>query len=124
MRTLIKNKRKIYFQNIIGSEPEIVDGYETGNKIFVYDEPKEYKIMTSFPQGDNSPDMAGILSKYDKVAVASKYETTKIKEQARIFIDTEPKKNVETNEYENWDYLCEEVLNSLNNTIYGLSKRV
>ena len=124
MRTLVKNKRQIYFQNIIGSTPEIVDGYETGNKLFIYSDPIPYKIMTSFPQGDNDSDMAGILSKYDKVAVASKYENTKIEEQARVFIETKPQENPLTKEYDNWDYLCEEVLSSLNNTIYGLSKRV
>ena len=72
MRTLVKNKRQIYFQNIIGSTPEIVDGYETGNKLFIYSDPIPYKIMTSFPQGDNDSDMAGILSKYEKVTDASK----------------------------------------------------
>ena len=121
MRTLVKNKRVLHYQNIVGTEKEIVNGYFTGNKIKIYSEPIKVYVNVSFPKGKNEQDSVGILSKFDKVAISNL--DLGIEEQARIFLDNTPVLN-DNGEYDNYDFTCKEVLKSINNYIYGLSKRI
>ena len=121
MRTLVKNKRVLHYQNIVNTEKEIVNGYFTGNKIKIYGEPIKVYVNVSFPKGKNEQDSVGILSKFDKVAISNL--DLGIEEQARIFLDNTPVLN-DNGEYDNYDFTCKEVLKSINNYIYGLSKRV
>ncbi len=117
MRNLTRNKSKLFYQNIESTEEEISNGYKTGNKINIYSKPEILYIMTSFPKGNLDNETLGILTKYDRVCVDKK-ENSIVKEQARIFINNAPN---ELND--NWDFICETIIYSLNQVYYGLKER-
>ena len=132
MRTLNKNKQRIYYALKTGKESEtssetiMVDGEEVvideGGYDISYTEPEGFLGNISFSSGESQDVEFGLdLSAYDAVIVTDK-GTIPITETSLIWFETEPPTG--ENDGATADYTVVAVRNSLNQTKAILKRRV
>lgn len=130
MRTLNKNKQKMYYANLIDSiqeeyEDEEGNRYPTGEPKNVYGEPIEFYGNISMSGGEAEAQEFGLnLADYSAVLIVGK-NTLPITETSLIWHTTEPTKGNDgnTNQY-SADYRIVKVSPSLNFDKYVLKKVV
>lgn len=134
MRTLNKNKQKMYYANQ-DKEVPIMETYyddegnayeyDTGETKLVYGEPVEFYGNIAMSGGEAEAQEYGLsLSDYEAILVVSK-NTLPINEQSRIWHTSEPTKGADgnTDEY-SADYRIVKISPSLNFDKYVLKKVV
>ena len=132
MRTLRKNKRKIYYAlktaiaAISSTDTITVDGetvyVDEGDYGLSYDTPVEFLGNISFSGGDSTDVEFGLdMSAYDAIIVSNK-KAIPITETSLIWFETEPPSVA--NDGSTADYSVVAVRNSLNQTKALLRKRV
>lgn len=115
MRTSEKNKKSIYVSLCLGTEDELdEEGLYTGNVIKKYSSPTLTKINMYPANGSISRDIFGENARLDMmmVTVGSPFSISD------VFTETD---NISSGKY---DYYVSTMKKSLNNTYYGLTKRV
>lgn len=130
MRTLNKNKQKMYYANLVDVvQEEYVDEdgnrYPTGEPKNIYSEPVEFKGNIAMSGGESEAVEFGLdLSQYEAVLIVGK-NTLPITESSLIWHATEPTKDNEgnTDEY-SADYRIVKISPSLNFDKYVLKKVV
>lgn len=130
MRTLNKNKQKMYYATLVDTvQEEYIDeegnGYPTGEPKNIYSEPVEFYGNIAMSGGEAEAQEYGLsLSDYSAILVASK-NTLPINEQSRIWHTSEPTNddNGYTDEY-SADYRIVKISPSLNFDKYVLKKVV
>lgn len=130
MRTLNKNKQKMYYATLVDTvQEEYIDeegnGYTTGEPKNIYSEPVEFYGNIAMSGGEAEAQEYGLsLSDYSAILVASK-NTLPINEQSRIWHTSEPTNddNGYTDEY-SADYRIVKISPSLNFDKYVLKKVV
>lgn len=130
MRTLNKNKQKMYYANLIDVlQEEYVDEdgnrYPTGEPKNIYSEPIEFKGNIAMSGGEAEAQEFGLnLADYEAVLVVGK-NTLPITETSLIWHVTEPTKGIDgnTDEY-SADYRIVKISPSLNFDKYVLRKVV
>ena len=90
MRTLKRNKQKLYYCLYAGKAP-IIDEYgnETSEYIVTYQNPDEMYASVSPAAGYTQANLFGNLTNYDKVIVTS-WTDCPIDENTVLFLDKEP----------------------------------
>jgi len=90
MRSLVRNKQKIYYSLYTASTP-IRDewGNLTGENTYTYATPVEYRINVSAARGTADIEQFGINTNYSKTMVTND-TTCPITETTRLWIDREP----------------------------------
>ena len=134
MRTLVKNKQKMYYANQDREVP-ITETYyddegnayelDTGETELVYGEPVEFHGNIAMSGGESEAVEFGLdLSQYEAVLIVGK-NTLPINEQSRIWHTSEPTKDDKgyTDEY-SADYRIVKISPSLNFDKYVLQKVV
>lgn len=130
MRTLNKNKQKMYYATLVDTiQEEYIDEdgnrYPTGEPKNIYSEPVEFYGNIAMSGGESEAVEFGIdLSQYEAILVVSK-NTLPITETSLIWRATEPTKGIDgnTDEY-SADYRIVKISPSLNFDKYVLRKVV
>lgn len=130
MRTLNKNKQKMYYANLIDVlQEEYVDEdgnrYPTGEPKNIYSEPIEFKGNIAMSGGEAEAQEFGLnLADYEAVLLVGK-NTLPVDETSRIWHTSEPTKDDKgyTDEY-SADYRIVKISPSLNFDKYVLKKVV
>lgn len=91
MKTLRRNKQKIWYCTYTGEIVEILDenGNRTGEKIPMYDKWQEYDVNVSPATGLSVSEQFGNLDNYDKVLVTDDTNCP-ITESTVLFVDKDP----------------------------------
>lgn len=90
MRSLVRNKQKIYYSLYTGKTP-IIDEYgnQTGEYTLTYGEPVAFEVNVSAARGTSDVEQFGIDLNYSKTMVTNDL-TCPIDEAARLWIGREP----------------------------------
>ena len=122
MRTLLRNRRKIYYASYIG-ETEIIDEYgnATGEYAVSYSNPKEYFGNVSAAQGEMQSRQFGESESYDKVIVLDDINAP-IDEHSILWVDTLPHLNEDGTTATPYDYNVKKVARSLNGVSIAIRK--
>ena len=122
MRTLLRNRRKIYYASYIG-ETEILDEYgnATGEYSVSYSNPKEYFGNVSAAQGEMQSRQFGESESYDKVIVLDDINAP-IDEHSILWVDTLPHVNEDGTTATPYDYTVKKVAKSLNGVSIAIRK--
>ena len=122
MRTLLRNRRKIYYASYIG-ETEIIDEYgnATGEYSVSYSNPKEYFGNVSAAQGEMQSRQFGESESYDKVIVLDDINAP-IDEHSILWVDTLPHLNEDGTTATPYDYNVKKVARSLNGVSIAIRK--
>lgn len=114
MRTCEKNKRTVWFSNVIGSR-EVVDEDEnyTGEVETLYSEPTKTRINLADATSDIVTKIFGVSEALDSVTVCvgKPFNTS-----TKFYLE-------EPTDLEKYDYSVSQMKCSLNNTYYGLRAR-
>ena len=90
MRTLLRNKTKVYYALYNGEEPALdADGMETGESVPSYDEPVPIWVNVSPNKGEASAEPFGADLDYTKIVVTDDMSCP-IQESSQLWIDDEP----------------------------------
>ena len=110
MRTLLRNKRKLYYANFIKSEPIFDEwGNETLDVNNVYGEPTELRGNVSASVGEEAIQVFGSLTNYSRTIALT---TNPLKEGSRIWLGIEPT--------ESHNYVVTKVADSLNGYLIAI----
>lgn len=122
MRTLTRNKTRIYYANYNGKAP-IRDDYGnlTGEYDIVYDNPVEIKANVSAARGESTTRQFGEDEGYDRVIVMDDPKTP-INVSSVLWIDTMPEINKDGSTDTPYDYIVKQVAPSLNSVSIAVSK--
>ena len=114
MRSLIRNKQKIYYALLIGMN-EIRDEYGnlTGESDLQYGEPTEYFINVSAARGTADVEQFGINAIYTKTMVTNDLDCP-IDETTHLWINREPTQP--------HNYVVTSVAKSLNSVTYAIKE--
>lgn len=114
MRSLARNKRRIFYSLYEGKE-EVRDewGNLTGSPALKYGDPVEYHINVSAARGTADVEQFGINTIYSKTLVTNDL-TCPITETTRLWIDREPT--------EPHNYVVISVAKSLNSITYAIKE--
>ena len=120
MRTMKRNKRKMYYSLYLGKF-EITDrnGDLTGEKEDEYSVPVEFKANISPNKGESSIEPFGVDINYSRVICTN--EDLPIDEHTLIWLETEPPDKV--NDGATADYIVVRKADSLNSTLFAVRKR-
>lgn len=121
MRSLNRNKRKIYYA-LYDSKTEIVDEYgnKTGEFNTEYGSPVEYYINVSAARGAADVEQFGINANYTKTMTTNDLNCP-ISETSRLWIDREPTTIVEEQVTDNpHNYVVVSVARSINSITYAI----
>lgn len=124
MRELNKNKTTIYYA-LFGEDVPVLDddGFETGETMSGYGNPKKLKINCSATKGETEELAFGISLEYDK-ALATCNKKLVIDEQTIFWIDVVPQIEADGFTKTKHDYKCVKVGKSLNSVLYAVKKVV
>lgn len=122
MRTLIRNKTKIYYAKYL-NKVAVVDEYGnlTGEYDINYSNPVSIMLNTSAASGKAEAEVFGENLSYDKVIVLDNWDPT-IDEYAVFWIDRKPEIDEEGKTDTPYDYVVKKVAKSLNHVSIALSK--
>lgn len=122
MRTLARNKIRIYYANYSGKVP-ILDEYGnlTGEYDIVYDNPVEIKANVSAARGESTTRQFGEDEGYDRVIVMDDPKAP-INVSSVLWIDTVPEINEDGSTDTPYDYIVKQVAPSLNSISIAVSK--
>lgn len=122
MRTLTRNKTRIYYANYSGKIP-IKDEYGnlTGEYDIVYDNPVEIKANVSAARGESTTRQFGEDEGYDRVIVMDDPKAP-INVSSVLWIDTVPEINEGGSTDTPYDYIVKQVAPSLNSISIAVSK--
>lgn len=126
MRTLKRNKRKMYYSLLIGTEPEYNSaGQRTGKKTEVYSEPVEFFGNIAFNSGEIVLEEYGTdVGNYDAILIMDRNELP-ITETSVLWFENEPKYNDEQRtivDGKSADYRVSQVKPLINSTKYILNR--
>lgn len=112
MRSLARNKQKIYYA-LYGGKEEIRDewGNLTGESRLTYGDPLEYRINVSAARGTADVEQFGINANYTKTMVTNDLSCP-IDETTRLWIGIEPTKP--------HNYVVMSVAKSINSITYAI----
>ena len=122
MRTLARNKIRIYYANYSGKKP-IKDEYGnlTGEYDIVYDNPVEIKANVSAARGESTTRQFGEDEGYDRVIVMDDPKAP-INVSSVFWIDTLPEIKPDGSTETPYDYIVKQVAPSLNSVSIAVSK--
>ena len=122
MRTLERNKTRIYYANFRTKNP-IRDEYGnlTGEYDIVYDNPVEIKANVSAARGESTTRQFGEDEGYDRVIVMDD-PNAPITVSSILWIDTLPVINADGSTDTPYDYIVKQVAPSLNSVSIAVSK--
>lgn len=111
MRTLDRNKQKIYFANLIG-QADVIDEYGcfTGETTTEYSEPVPVKVNISPARGEASIELFGTDLNYTKTIVMDK--DYGLNENSILWVDKDPS--------EPYNYIVVSVAKSINSVSYAI----
>lgn len=113
MHTLMRNKRKFWFSNILSAESAKDEyGNETGETNLTYSAPSLCYANVSAARGTTDLDAFGINANYSKTIVTDDL-TLPIDKSSILWIDKEPDENGEAGDIKH-DYVVVAVAKSLN----------
>ena len=126
MRTLKRNKRKMYYSLHLGTQPEYNSaGQRTGKKIDVYSEPVEFYGNISFNSGEIVLEEYGTdVGNYDAILIMQKNEIP-ITETSVLWFEHEPSYKDEEQtivDGKSADYRVSQVKPLINSTKYILNR--
>ena len=122
MRTLVRNKIRIYYANYLTKNP-IEDEYGnlTGEYDIVYGNPVEIKANVSAARGESTTRQFGEDEGYDRVIVLDDPKVP-IDVSTVLWIDTPPEIKVDGRTDTPYDYIVKQVATSLNSVSIAVSK--
>ena len=122
MRTLERNKRRIYYANFRGKIP-IKDEYDnlTGEYDIVYENPVMIKANVSAARGESTTRQFGEDESYDRVIVMDDPNVS-IKASSVLWIDILPEIKEDGSTDTPYDYIVKQVAPSLNSVSIAVSK--
>ena len=122
MRTLVRNKIRIYYANFNAKTP-IKDEYGnlTGEYDIIYDNPVEIRANVSAARGESTTRQFGEDEGYDRVIVMDDPKVP-IDVSSVLWIDTLPKIKVDGSTDTPYDYIVKQVAPSLNSVSIAVSK--
>jgi hypothetical protein len=122
MRTLQRNKVRIFYANYLKKTP-LKDEYGnlTGEYDIAYDNPVGIKANVSAARGEATTRQFGEDESYDRVIVMEDLNTH-IDVSSVLWIDTLPKINVDGSTDTPYDYIVKQVAPSLNSVSIAVSK--
>lgn len=130
MKTLNRNKRKLYYAQYEGKVACVDDnGYHTGEYEPLYSNPKKGAANVSAAKGESDTRLFGESENYDKI-IALDNTAPKIDEYTRLWVDVMPKldgvgalaKNSNDEVETPHDYIVKKVAKSINSTLVAISK--
>ena len=123
MRSLSRNKQKIYYSLYLGKTPIIdEDGNLTGEYILSYDTPVEYQINVSAAHGTADVDQFGINTIYTKTMVTNDM-TCPITETTRLWVGKEATVTAdEVTTVTPHNYVVVSVAKSINSITYAIKE--
>ena len=122
MRTLVRNKSRIYYANYL-SKTELEDEYGnlTGEYDIAYDNPVEIKANVSAARGESTTRQFGEDEGYDRVIVMDDPKAP-INVSSVLWIDTLPEIQPDGSTDTPYDYIVKQVAPSLNSVSIAVSK--
>ena len=122
MRTLLRNKIRIFYANYRDKVP-LKDEYGnlTGEYDIVYDDPVEIKANVSAARGEATTRQFGDDEGYDRVIVMDD-PGVPIKVSSVLWIDTPPDIKADGSTGTPYDYIVKQVAPSLNSVSIAVSK--
>ena len=122
MRTLNRNKVRIYYANYIGKTP-IKDEYGnlTGEYEISYDRPFALMANVSAARGESTTRQFGEDVRYDRIIVIDD-PAFPIAETSILWIDTPPTIAADGSTATPYDYIVKQVATSLNSVSIAVSK--
>ena len=122
MRTLARNKTRIYYANYSNKIP-IEDEYGnlTGEYDIIYDNPVEVKANVSAARGESTTRQFGEDEGYDRVIVMDD-PNAPINVSSVLWIDTLPEIKEDGSTDTPYDYIVKQVAPSLNSVSIAVSK--
>lgn len=122
MRTLARNKTRIYYANYSNKIP-IEDEYGnlTGEYDIIYDNPVEVKANVSAARGESTTRQFGEDEGYDRVIVMDE-PNAPINVSSVLWIDTLPEIKEDGSTDTPYDYIVKQVAPSLNSVSIAVSK--
>ena len=118
MRTLERNKQKIYFANYIGkSTMTDENGLLTGETVASYTVPTEAKVNVSAARGDVNIDLFGTDLNYTKTIATDK--DLGIDENSILWVD---KNAYQGSVVTSHNYIVASIAKSLNSVVYAIRK--
>ena len=122
MRTLLRNKIRIYYANFRTKNP-IKDEYGnlTGEYDIVYDKPVEIKANVSAARGEATTRQFGEDESYDRVIVMDDPKVP-IDVSSVLWIDSLPEIKADGSTDTPYDYIVKQVAPSLNSVSIAVSK--
>lgn len=121
MRTLRRNKRRMWYALYLDREEIKKNGRRTGTYKVVYSPPQLIEANVSAARGTADVEMFGTDLKYDKAFVMDDVKCP-IDENSVMWIDTEPLINADGNTETPWDYVIVRVAESINSKAYAVKK--
>lgn len=114
MRSLCRNKQKIFYSLYTDKEP-IIDEYgnQTGEYVLTYGDPVEYHINVSAARGTADVEQFGINANYTKTMVTNDIDCP-IDETTRLWINRTPDKP--------HNYVVVSVARSINSVTYAIKE--
>ena len=122
MRTLVRNKIRIYYANFHAKTP-IKDEYGnlTGEYDIIYDNPVEIRANVSAARGESTTRQFGEDEGYDRVIVMDDPKVP-INVSSVLWIDTLPEIKADGSTDTPYDYIVKQVAPSLNSVSIAVSK--
>ena len=122
MRTLVRNKIRIYYANFHAKTP-IKDEYGnlTGEYDIIYDNPVEIRANVSAARGESTTRQFGEDEGYDRVIVMDDPKVP-INVSSVLWIDTLPEIKTDGSTDTPYDYIVKQVAPSLNSVSIAVSK--
>lgn len=115
MRSLEKNKRTVYYANLVSQNLiENGDGFDTGEKSNIYSKPKPIKINVSASKGNIHHQPFGASDDYDRV-LSSCELTLPFNENTVFWIDNQDITKAH-------DYCVSAIADSQNSVLYAVKK--
>ena len=112
MKLLKRNCKTVYYCQYVGKTPLVDDdGYETGEYVVSYTDPKPLIVNVSPATGTAQMMMFGTLISYDKVLVTTDMDCP-ITEDSVLFVDKEPEYDAKGQPM--YDYTVRRIGKSLN----------
>lgn len=121
MRTLRRNKRRMWYALYLGREEVLKNGKHTGTYKVLYSDPHEMWENVSAARGSADAEMFGIDLKYDKAFITNNTNCP-IDEKSVMWIDTEPNINDDGTTDTPWDYVVVRVAESINSKAYAVQR--
>lgn len=122
MRTLVRNKVRIYYANYRTKTP-VKDEYDnlTGEYDITYEDPVEIKANVSAARGESTTRQFGEDEVYDRVIVMDDPRVP-IEVSTVLWIDTLPEIKADGSTDTPYDYIVKQVAPSLNSVSIAVSK--